>query len=388
MNKKTIISTLLALVSLVASAAVPDSIQRNLEDFDYLTDFTEENYAAFDAIQEMGYGKEYRKRRDKLRKKLQRGKIGIEQAFCEYAFWFHSNFDAHYFPTGSQLWGQYWKRCHTYYASLSHYEPKAVSCKVDDATWLIRFPSCDLRNPTVEWMEQAAKDYLASGCENLIIDVRGNGGGDSRIWGPLYDLVINKAIDKDGVCLESMFLISQVNITALENEFQNNLFNKPETEDYQQLKKRTQEKLDEWKRILKEKADGEKYVFAQWGIVCGLSSTQSYPKKVAIIVDKGTASAAEELVLQARWFSDKTHIYGKESTYGADMTGMCVNTRLPNSGLGLFYPTCIFQFEFLDNHKFGSIGIRPDRIIDLPYPQSLTDNIDEWVLWVAEDLKR
>ena len=33
-------------------------------------------------------------------------------------------------------------------------------------------------------------------------------------------------------------------------------------------------------------------------------------------------------------------------------------------------------------------GYKPDVIIPLPYPKKLTDNIDEWVLWVAKDLKR
>jgi len=33
-------------------------------------------------------------------------------------------------------------------------------------------------------------------------------------------------------------------------------------------------------------------------------------------------------------------------------------------------------------------GIAPDVRIPLPYPKRLTDNIDEWVLWVAKDLKR
>ena len=28
-----------------------------------------------------------------------------------------------------------------------------------------------------------------------------------------------------------------------------------------------------------------------------------------------------------------------------------------------------------------------DHIIDIPYPKSLTDSIDEWVLGVADDLK-
>lgn len=51
--KKTIITALLVLVTLAANAAVPDSIGRNLEDYDYLTSFTEENYAAFLTIMEL-----------------------------------------------------------------------------------------------------------------------------------------------------------------------------------------------------------------------------------------------------------------------------------------------------------------------------------------------
>ena len=382
--KKIILSIILTLAPQFSFAAVPDSIARNLEDYDYLTNFTEKNYAVFDAIQELGYGKEYRKLRDKLRKKLQRGKMGIEKAFCEYAFWFHLNFDSHYFPTYTPMWKQYWERAHTDYATLFDYAPKPVSCKVDDTAWLIRFPSCDLRNPTEEWMQQAVKDFLASRCENLIIDVRGNGGGDSRIWYPLSGLVINK----QGECVESMFLITQYNLTVMEDEFKNNPYNKPENEDYKQMVNETLQKIDEWKRTLQEKGGTEEFIFGQWAVNCGHNSTRDYPKKVAIIVDRGTASAAEDLVLQAKWFSNKTKIYGKDSTYGADMTGNCIGTKLPNSDHRLFYPTCIFQFEFLDHHKFGTVGIVPDRKIDLPYPKQLTDNTDEWVLWVASDLKK
>ena len=34
------------------------------------------------------------------------------------------------------------------------------------------------------------------------------------------------------------------------------------------------------------------------------------------------------------------------------------------------------------------LGITPDVKIPLPFARKLTDNIDEWVLWVAEDLKK
>ena len=56
---KNTLTVLLTLVCLVANATVPDSIKRNLEDFDYIVTFTEENYAAFPAIIEQGYREKY-----------------------------------------------------------------------------------------------------------------------------------------------------------------------------------------------------------------------------------------------------------------------------------------------------------------------------------------
>ena len=32
-------------------------------------------------------------------------------------------------------------------------------------------------------------------------------------------------------------------------------------------------------------------------------------------------------------------------------------------------------------------GIAPDVRLDIPYPTELTGNVDEWALWIAEDLK-
>ena len=47
MNKKSIITALLTLFALVASAAVPDSIRQNLADFDSVVYMAEHDYAPF-----------------------------------------------------------------------------------------------------------------------------------------------------------------------------------------------------------------------------------------------------------------------------------------------------------------------------------------------------
>lgn len=48
MNKKIILTILLALTAKFSIAAVPDSLKRDLEDYDYLVSFVEENYAPFE----------------------------------------------------------------------------------------------------------------------------------------------------------------------------------------------------------------------------------------------------------------------------------------------------------------------------------------------------
>ena len=86
-------------------------------------------------------------------------------------------------------------------------------------------------------------------------------------------------------------------------------------------------------------------------------------------------------------YSDRAKVYGIGNTSGANQTGNCGFRSLPNSKIEFYYATTV-DSDFYDNDFSGTPGIAPDIIIPLPYATTLTDNIDEWVLWVAEDLKR
>ena len=46
-----------------------------------------------------------------------------------------------------------------------------------------------------------------------------------------------------------------------------------------------------------------------------------------------------------------------------------------------------FVLMFIPNY-LDAVGISPDVRIDLPLPARLTDIIDEWVIWVAEQLEK
>jgi hypothetical protein len=56
--RRNLLIALLAIASTIVNAAVPDSLRKDLEDYDYLVSFVEENYAPFDAIMQKGYKRE------------------------------------------------------------------------------------------------------------------------------------------------------------------------------------------------------------------------------------------------------------------------------------------------------------------------------------------
>lgn len=90
---KRLLLSLCATVALCASAyASPhsyieaDSITDNMQDFNYLTSYTEANYAAFPAIISNGFGSQYNAMKTSLKEAVGSGSMGIRQAACEYAF--------------------------------------------------------------------------------------------------------------------------------------------------------------------------------------------------------------------------------------------------------------------------------------------------------------
>jgi len=345
---------------------MPDSIRRNLEDYDYLVSFVEENYAPFSAIMEKGYEQEYKAMRKQLRQQVIQGEVGIEKAAIDYTLWFFSQFDRHI----SIQTEAFWAIVHTLFPQdieIVDYAPKTVSCKVDSCTWLIRVPSC--YSNYREWTINAFQQFVESGCENLIIDVRGNGGGSVEVWNNYFTALY----DHSGNPCISWFRNTPENWKSREEYVEKNPSN-PNAETIQAFIKKCRK---------------SKKKFVLWGIWRGDTGLQPMVNihRAAVLIDWNTASAAESIVRFVKYNSDRAKVYGIGNTFGADQTGDVGYRNLPNSKIRFQYPTVVTS-DFYDNDFSGTPGIAPDIIIPLPYPKTLTDNIDEWVLWVAEDLKR
>lgn len=373
--KMIILSIILAIAAQFSFAATPDSLRKGLEDYDYLVSFVEENYAPFDAIMRKGYKREYKALKKRLHKQLCNGKADLERAATDYVLWFYSQFDRHI-----QLESETFQMAEANLAQeiilksdstlltnpgSFEYAPMPVSSKVDSLTWLIRIPSCE--QDYHEGAINALQQFLASDCENLIIDIRGNGGGSDVVWEHYYDLLYDHPYKPE--------------IKWFRNTPKNLLFWKHLLE---------QQPSSANARYLIEKSEASKEKFVKQGESDDGSTHQTSTriKRAAILIDLMTASAAESLPEFVKKHSDRAKVYGIGNTFGCELTGNCRTEPLPNSRLGVFYATTVDSGFYEKGFSSEGLGIAPDVIIPLPIARKLTDNIDEWVLWVAEDLRR
>jgi len=372
--KQIILSLILALATQFSFAVAPDSLKRDLEDYDYLVSFVEENYAPFDAIMQKGYKREYKALKKQLRKQLCNGKADLERAATDYVLWFYTRFDRHILLESETF--------HMAEANLTQdaivksdstlltnpgsfeYAPMPVSCKVDSLTWLIRIPSCE--QDYHEGAINALQQFLASDCENLIIDIRGNGGGSDAVWEQYYDLLYDHTYKRE--------------IKWFRNTPKNLLFWKNLLE---------QQPSSANANYLIEKSEASRDNFVKQGESDDGSTRQTSTriKRAAVLIDFMTASAAESLAEFVKKHSERAKVYGIGNTFGCELTGNCRTEPLPNSKLGLFYATTVDSGFYEKDFSSEGLGIAPDVIIPFPIARKLTDNIDEWVQWVAEDLK-
>lgn len=367
--KKILYKSIFVIAALLTAATTvsaetymhEDSITRNRQDYAYLTAYTEANYAAFPAIMKAGYEADYLALKDSVGAKISSGEWGIKQAACEYVYWFNAQFDAHFYVDQYLFWQVYKRRDTPDYKHLMNYAPQAVSQRVNRKTWLLRVPSCAGQNPTNEWVAQAVETFLQSGCKHLIIDLRGNSGGSDMIWIPLLPLLIDHQA------------------------------NMPETYWFRNTyANRYSPAMQDW--LLAQIANNEDPapMFLQVGAEDD-EEDEAIPEHdarihISFIIDRKTASSAETILRVARNYTDRERytICGKENSAGAAETGNLFPFHLPNSRIQVFYPTTVSSGFLRDGQQNGAAGIAPDVRIELPYPDTLTDNVDSWVLDIAK----
>ena len=102
--------------------------------------------------------------------------------------------------------------------------------------------------------------------------------------------------------------------------------------------------------------------------------------------DNHVGSSGEGCVLKAKVCSNRTTVYGRDNTAGCIDYANIYYVTVPNCKLYLQVP--MSREIGLPETAIDPTGIAPDVRIELPLPKTLTDNVDEWVTWVAEHLEK
>ncbi|MBO6082188.1 MAG: peptidase S41 [Bacteroidales bacterium] len=350
---KTPVALLLPCLFFVASCASNPATESFKDDLDFTIAEVEYNYAGFPLLTEKELA-EYDRMKAAVRDSVDAGVLSDFDGVGHYLAWFQQRhlrtcWDAH-----NHLW-----KTSPDYSAVFPYDPQAVSCKVDDDTYLIRFPSC-MGDPDDKWIKQSVRDYKASGCKFLILDIRGNGGGADHYYLPYRELLYDTPATLEGLD----FFYTKNNLRRIGKM-----------------------SWVWWLRLSLFKDKSKERVmwpFVEQGEI-EYSSISTLPVAAALIIDNNVASAGEAMVLEIQASSKRTTVYGQDNTYGLLDISNCTEVELPYSKLFILIPVTVSHR--LPDRGIDKTGIAPDVRLDIPYPTELTDNVDEWVLWVAEDLK-
>lgn len=347
-----------------------DQIAQRLEDFDLVVKQVEDNYCGFSTKVNTENLTTYVDFKNRLRDQVENGaKSGLDAA-GEYTAFFA---DYHlYITCQGYNWTQFYMPKHKqipHYWDSIDYEPSKVACKVTDRSFLIRVPSFSGQDPNYKWIIESIESYKQSGCDNLIIDIRGNSGGQDGYYKPYLELLYDHPGMTEGI------------------EFYNSEENR---ESYIQLAEdmgNPDWMLQDIKR-LKEKENNTFVIFDEETISIEYDSTSAKPKKAAIIIDGLVASSAEQMVLELKATSNRTMVFGQDNTRGClDFSNVRPAAELPYCKAMLAIPTTR-SLRVVKGTGIDDTGIAPDVRIALPLPGSLTDNVDEWAIWIAEELEK
>ena len=331
------------------------------EDFDFAVGVVERAYAGY-PDKTANRAAEYGALKERLRSGIASGRDTYD-AVAEYLGWFD---DSHLGTEGVRAYRpKSIRRPSDYAARMECYDPQFTHCRVDGETYLIRFPSCDLNEEQTAWVRTAVRAYLASGCENLILDIRGNGGGSDSAYEPLLRLLY----DHEGAEDAMEYRVSDLAVAHV-REFAG------DTE-------RGRGKIARMERTPAGEflTDGPKTYRIHY------DSVSPRPRRVGLLIDGKVGSSGEQLVLEVRASSRRTTVYGQDNTLGCLDFSNCEILYFPQDPTRWMMLPTTRSCRVPEGRGIDSAGIAPDVRIPLPLPEVLTDNVDTWTLWVAEDMK-
>jgi hypothetical protein len=239
--------------------------------------------------------------------------------------------------------------------------------QVDTKTTLLKIPTFMNNDNKIEALV-SKNDALIRKTENLIVDLRGNGGGNTGWIYFLPYFMTNPVVQGN-----SFLRISEDNVKMKTAEMEPTVKNPVPAE----MKKYfTDSYMASLTKAYEEIPLTKKTFYETPGVTIPLDSIIRYPKKIALIVDDLCGSSAEFFLYLSRQ-SKKTISYGLNTVGMMDYEGMSVPTPLPLKQFSLTIPNS--KSSWTDSHPIDQTGFAPQVKINLPQ--------DQWIKFIAKDLQ-
>lgn len=235
--------------------------------------------------------------------------------------------------------------------------------ELNKTTLIFRIPSFDgSQRKIIDSIIAVNKEKILK-TENLIIDLRNNGGGSDISYKEILPFLYTNPIREVGVELLS---------TKLNNQRMLDFINKPEFGYNEEDKKWAKESYDKLEKQLGQFVNLDSTTVS----INKLDQIYPYPKNVGIIINKGNGSTTEQFLLAAKQ-SKKVKLFGT-TTFGVlDISNMNF-VKSPCNEFELGYS--LSKSFRIPNMTIDSKGIQPDYYIDESIPKY------KWVEYVNEIL--
>jgi C-terminal processing protease CtpA/Prc len=303
-----------------------------LNDFDFVVDTIEKNYAGFPSKVTGQTQTAFTAHTTALRKSYEGAKDYAEQEEPLKAFLSYFN-DKHISIQSNLITP----------AEAEDTESYPYFEKIDEETVLIRIPSfLPKYYEAINELIQENHEVLTN-TPNLVLDLRGNGGGSDECFNILLPYVCPESINVVGADVRA----TQGNIEYLRELTKMHEFPEDALSQINDLTELMAKSLGGFVEMVPTQTLPLGEVFAQ-------------PQKVAICIDKKCASSTEQFVIFALE-SPKVTLFG-ENTAGCIDFSNVVPAQTPSKNWTLYYP--ISRSKRIPLHQIDGLGIEPHVRLD------------------------
>jgi len=236
--------------------------------------------------------------------------------------------------------------------------------KIDSTTTVFRFPSFDNNYISIiDSLVNLNHDLLVS-TMNLIIDIRGNGGGADRAYDSITPYLYTNPIRTMWVA----FLSTPLNNARYDWVSKLDGFSEKERQGFRDMQKKLNARIGAFVNLSEAN---------QTVVIDTLPIVYQNPQQVAILIDGANASTAEQFILMVKQ-SKKVKLFGQKTAGALDFSNLN-NVTSPSGNYKLFYATS--RSFRIPKMAIDDYGIQPDYFIDESFPSY------KWIEFVSETMK-